>query len=89
MISLELARLIPGRILSLTLCVTSSGHGIWRNLPPVRPPLPPTSFPHQEKPLCFIDLNPYCWCCPGSYIASQKGSKRCANSSSSLSRSIG
>lgn len=58
MISLELARLIPERILSLTLCVTSSGHGIWRNLPPVRPhpptssPLPsPNVLPHWENPL--------------------------------------
>jgi len=34
MIALELARLIPQRIRSLTLAVTSSGHGFWRNLPP-------------------------------------------------------
>lgn len=43
MISLELARLCGERMRSLTLCVTSSGHGVWRNLPPVRPC--PASFP--------------------------------------------
>lgn len=34
MIALELARRVPGRIRSLVLAVTSSGHGVWRNLPP-------------------------------------------------------
>lgn len=34
MIALELARTLPAWLRSLTLAVTSSGHGVWRNLPP-------------------------------------------------------
>ena len=37
MISLELAAHSPQRIASLTLAVTSSGHGFIKNLPPVSP----------------------------------------------------
>jgi len=35
MISLELAAHSPQRLASLTLAVTSSGHGVYKNLPPV------------------------------------------------------
>lgn len=37
MIALKMAALIPSRIASLLLGVTSAGHGIRRKLPPVRP----------------------------------------------------
>lgn len=36
MIALKLAALVPNRIASLLLGVTSAGHGLRRKLPPVR-----------------------------------------------------